>query len=67
MKLQPHKIDSPCIRNCCLDQDDVCVGCYRSLQEILDWGSADDERKVNILMDSEIRKNQRNKFSNNRS
>ncbi|WP_239649575.1 DUF1289 domain-containing protein [Methylocucumis oryzae] len=24
------KIDSPCVRNCCLNNDDVCLGCFRS-------------------------------------
>ena len=39
-------VDSPCVRNCCLDTEDICLGCFRSLQEILDWheASADDRR-----------------------
>jgi predicted Fe-S protein YdhL (DUF1289 family) len=32
---------SPCVRNCCLDDHDVCLGCGRSLDEILAWHSAD--------------------------
>ncbi|MDX1676573.1 DUF1289 domain-containing protein [Arsukibacterium sp.] len=28
---------SPCIRNCCLDQQDCCLGCGRLLTEILQW------------------------------
>ncbi|WP_076498348.1 DUF1289 domain-containing protein [Shewanella morhuae] len=27
----------PCIRNCCLDQQDICLGCFRHLDEILAW------------------------------
>ncbi|MEP4892148.1 MAG: DUF1289 domain-containing protein [Aliiglaciecola sp.] len=67
MKLHSQKIDSPCIRNCCLDQDDVCVGCYRSIKEILAWGSANEQQKASILLEVEKRKGQRNKISNNRS
>jgi uncharacterized protein len=26
---------SPCIRNCCLDAAEVCLGCGRHLQEII--------------------------------
>lgn len=38
---------SPCVRNCCLDQQDVCVGCFRTLREIRDWYTASaDERRV---------------------
>ena len=40
---------SPCIRNCCLDDQDICVGCRRSLEEILQWGGADDQHKRQIL------------------
>ncbi|EKO3464267.1 DUF1289 domain-containing protein [Vibrio fluvialis] len=30
-------VPSPCIRNCCLDDNDVCLGCFRTLEEILAW------------------------------
>jgi predicted Fe-S protein YdhL (DUF1289 family) len=33
----PEVVASPCVRNCCLGADDVCVGCGRSLDEILRW------------------------------
>ena len=29
--------ESPCIKVCVLDADNVCVGCGRLLQEIADW------------------------------
>jgi predicted Fe-S protein YdhL (DUF1289 family) len=41
---------SPCIRNCCLDDDDVCHGCGRRLDEILAWHSADDDGRQAILV-----------------
>lgn len=32
-------IQSPCINICVMDkQQDLCVGCYRSLAEIAGWG-----------------------------
>ncbi|WP_156302871.1 DUF1289 domain-containing protein, partial [Methylogaea oryzae] len=24
----------PCVRNCCLDSTDICLGCFRALAEI---------------------------------
>lgn len=42
-------VDSPCIRQCCLDKQDICVGCKRSIQEILDWLQASNLRKLEIL------------------
>ncbi|MEO4048679.1 DUF1289 domain-containing protein [Pseudomonas sp. CAU 1711] len=38
-------VASPCRRQCCLDERDICLGCGRSLAEILEWGSADNERR----------------------
>lgn len=49
-------IESPCVRNCCLNDDDICVGCYRSLAEISRWSLADDPAKVLILTAAEARR-----------
>ncbi|WP_252273637.1 DUF1289 domain-containing protein [Pseudomonas subflava] len=38
-------VESPCRRQCCLDDEDVCLGCGRTLAEILEWGRADGERR----------------------
>lgn len=46
---------SPCVRNCCLDDDNVCLGCGRALDEIVRWGSAGDEDKRAILARSRAR------------
>ncbi|WP_343856101.1 DUF1289 domain-containing protein [Aliiglaciecola litoralis] len=42
-------IESPCIRNCCLNDEDICVGCFRTLEEILQWGAATPDQKRHIL------------------
>lgn len=42
-------IESPCVRNCCLNDEDICLGCFRSLQEITRWGTLDDHGKQLIL------------------
>ncbi|MBA2689301.1 MAG: DUF1289 domain-containing protein [Burkholderiales bacterium] len=42
-------IATPCVRNCCLGDDDICVGCYRSIAEILSWSDASEEEKKEIL------------------
>jgi len=44
-----NDIPSPCVRNCCLDRDDICLGCSRSVDEVIEWGSASAERKLEIL------------------
>jgi predicted Fe-S protein YdhL (DUF1289 family) len=40
---------SPCVRNCCLDEHDVCLGCGRRLDEILAWHSSDAAGRHAIL------------------
>lgn len=50
-----ESIESPCIRNCCLDQNDICLGCLRSLSEIIDWGQASDEKRKTILSNASQR------------
>ena len=41
--------ESPCISVCLLDENDICVGCYRSADEITDWFMADADEKREIL------------------
>lgn len=40
---------SPCISVCALDEDDVCIGCFRSAKEIGEWGRVDNDGKREIL------------------
>jgi predicted Fe-S protein YdhL (DUF1289 family) len=48
--------ESPCIRNCCLDDDDNCLGCFRSLEEIKEWGVVDNHRRRVILANAKRRR-----------
>lgn len=42
-------VDSPCIRNCCLDSQDICVGCFRHLEEITQWRELSSQQKLAVL------------------
>lgn len=46
---QQPSIESPCVRNCCLNGEDVCMGCGRHLEEILKWHRATDIERSAIL------------------
>jgi predicted Fe-S protein YdhL (DUF1289 family) len=46
----PTLIESPCVRNCCLNDDDICLGCGRNLQEITRWSTSNDFTKQTILI-----------------
>jgi predicted Fe-S protein YdhL (DUF1289 family) len=52
-------VESPCVRNCCLDKQDVCLGCGRTIDEIIRWGDANDTEKILILKKSIKRMEQR--------
>ncbi len=47
---------SPCISVCLLDEQDICVGCFRSASEVTDWFMASAEEKREILRRTEQRK-----------
>jgi hypothetical protein len=51
-------IDSPCVRNCCLNEQDVCLGCFRSLDEICAWSQADGQSRLQFLDNAERRRQQ---------
>ncbi|MDP3816878.1 DUF1289 domain-containing protein [Pseudomonas sp.] len=53
------EVASPCRRQCCLDDRDICLGCGRSLAEILEWGSADSVRRRAICQTALARLQQR--------
>jgi predicted Fe-S protein YdhL (DUF1289 family) len=42
-------VDSPCVRNCCLDDNDICIGCGRHLLEIQQWQQSSDEQRLEIV------------------
>ena len=43
------RVESPCVRKCTLDDEDICVGCFRSIDEICAWSSASDDERRAIL------------------
>lgn len=40
---------SPCVSLCTLDEKDICVGCHRSIDEILRWRQMDDSERKEVL------------------
>lgn len=52
-------VPSPCVRNCCLDEREVCMGCGRTLDEIRDWSEAVDAERLAILERAAERRRER--------
>ena len=42
-------IQSPCIGSCCLDDKDMCLGCFRMIDEILIWSKASSKQQIDII------------------
>ena len=43
-------IESPCIGLCTLDREsNVCVGCFRALDEIIDWTAYNEDEKFAVI------------------
>jgi predicted Fe-S protein YdhL (DUF1289 family) len=45
----PSTLASPCVRVCCLDDNDMCLGCGRLLSEIRLWGQSDEKTRARML------------------
>ena len=55
------RLQSPCVRKCTLDDDDVCVGCFRNIEEICAWGGASNEKRLRILKQAAARRSETSK------
>jgi predicted Fe-S protein YdhL (DUF1289 family) len=51
-------VPSPCIRHCRLDDNDTCLGCFRTVEEIATWSRSSDNTKRRILAQVAARKRQ---------
>ncbi|MFJ1338681.1 DUF1289 domain-containing protein [Pseudomonas caricapapayae] len=49
-------VPSPCISTCRLDEHKVCIGCFRHVEDIRQWRSADDQRRRQICQEAQARR-----------
>ncbi|MFK7702241.1 DUF1289 domain-containing protein [Pseudomonas caspiana] len=49
-------VPSPCISLCRLDEQKVCRGCFRHVEDIREWRSADDNRRRQIRANADERR-----------
>ena len=48
-------VPSPCVDICALDEEDICIGCGRTADEIVDWGIMTNEQKRQVLKNISLR------------
>jgi predicted Fe-S protein YdhL (DUF1289 family) len=47
--MKSKKIITPCIRQC-VQKDNKCVGCGRTILEVMKWSAMSDEERLEIMM-----------------
>lgn len=51
------RIVSPCVNICVMDQQaGLCLGCHRSIEEIIGWAGLGDDQRLAIMQDLPARK-----------
>lgn len=43
------KVRSPCVSVCALDENDVCIGCHRTSNEIMHWTQMNNDQRREVL------------------
>ena len=49
MSERERPVASPCVNVCALDEQDVCIGCQRTVQEITRWSRMDNAERRQVL------------------
>ena len=60
---QAEMISSPCVRNCCLNEQDYCLGCYRHLDEIVGWRRYSEAERLAIMAECQQHKLNRSQLN----
>ncbi|NKQ10387.1 DUF1289 domain-containing protein [Pseudomonas sp. SST3] len=50
MNAENKPVASPCVSICALDEEDLCTGCQRSLDEIRRWSRMDNQERRQVLL-----------------
>jgi uncharacterized protein len=53
------KPSTPCINVCKLDEDGVCIGCFRTIEEISSWSQLSEEQRQALMQVSLLRQSAR--------
>jgi predicted Fe-S protein YdhL (DUF1289 family) len=55
-------VPSPCVSVCALNDNDICIGCYRSADEIRQWTVFDNQQKRQVIQAANDREKEVNPF-----
>jgi predicted Fe-S protein YdhL (DUF1289 family) len=58
-RIAPRSIATPCVKVCIVDgASSLCLGCYRTLEEIGGWSALTDDQRAMIMADLPARRDQ---------
>ncbi len=43
------RVPSPCVNVCALDENDLCIGCHRTSDEIMEWPRLTNDERREVL------------------
>ncbi|WP_438283024.1 DUF1289 domain-containing protein [Pseudomonas alabamensis] len=49
MEVKERPVASPCVSICALDEQDICTGCQRNVDEITRWSRMDNAERRQVL------------------
>jgi len=55
-KVKVPTLEKPCIRQCCLNEKDICMGCFRTFDDMMRWRQCSQKEKLAILHRAKERK-----------
>ena len=44
-------VSTPCIRTCTLDREGICLGCHRTVDEIIRWREMGEAERLRLMRD----------------
>lgn len=53
-------VEKPCIRKCSLNEEDICLGCFRTFDDMLAWNKSTHSQRVEMLKKAQERKSTSN-------
>ena len=49
MQILERPVASPCVYVCALDEQDICIGCQRNVDEITRWSRMENHERRQVL------------------
>ncbi|PZW68862.1 hypothetical protein F471_02171 [Pseudomonas sp. URMO17WK12:I1] len=49
MQTLERPVASPCVHVCALDEQDICIGCQRNVDEITRWSRMENDERRQVL------------------